>query len=229
MASVVDKANFRRFLVHSKDYIEAVTREAELREEGKVLDLASYTPLRRENSAVRLCFGLFEYCLGLDLPDEVFEDPVFISLYRAAMDMVCWSNVSVSYDMVVLLEILIHTLHRMLSVSFFRSLLQVSKGPIQYSFNMEQAKGHTGNNIVTVLMQEKNIDIQAASDYVGVYFAELMTRFVTDKKRLPSWGASVDANVALYVSAMEHWVSGNLQVCIWLLSFESANISAVVV
>jgi hypothetical protein len=74
-----------------------VATEATLRERGEVLDLASFILLRRENSAVRLCFGLFEYVLGIDLPDSVFEDPIFMSLYWAATDMVCWSNVSVVF------------------------------------------------------------------------------------------------------------------------------------
>ena len=70
--------------------------EAEYRERGVVLDMESFKHLRRENSAIRLCFGLFEYSLGIDLPDEVFEDTVFESLYWAAADMVCWANVCIS-------------------------------------------------------------------------------------------------------------------------------------
>ena len=59
-----------------------------------MLGLADYEPLRRENSAIRLCFGLFEFALGIDLPNEVFEDSAFMDLYWAAADMVCWANVS---------------------------------------------------------------------------------------------------------------------------------------
>jgi Terpene synthase family 2, C-terminal metal binding len=88
--------SFRRFLRHSEDYIECVAREAEYRERGEVLDMESFKHLRRENSAIRLCFGLLEYSLGIDLPDEVFENPVFASLYWAAADMVCWANVRLS-------------------------------------------------------------------------------------------------------------------------------------
>ncbi|KAI0710104.1 terpenoid synthase [Earliella scabrosa] len=170
---------YRRFLVHCVDYVNAVAREAELRERGEVLDTASFKTLRRENSAIRLCFGLFEFVLGVDLPDAVFQDEHFMTLYWAAADMVCWSN-----DV--------------------------------YSYNMEQAKGHTGNNIVTVLMREKNIGLQAASDFIGEHFKQLMSRFVETKQRLPSFGANVDAAVAKYVAAMEYWVVGNL---VW--SFET--------
>lgn len=83
----------QRFLQHSIDYVTAVGKEAEYREQGEILDLASYETLRRENSAVRLCFSLCELCLGIDLPDEIFEDDDFMALYWAACDMVCWSNV----------------------------------------------------------------------------------------------------------------------------------------
>lgn len=87
-------ACFTRFLEHCGAYVDAVAQEAEYRERGEVLSVASFGPLRRENSAIRLCFGLFEFVLGVDLPDEVFADPIFMALYWAAADMVCWSNVS---------------------------------------------------------------------------------------------------------------------------------------
>ena len=83
-----------RFLENCKNYVDAVGREAELRERGRVLNLESFMPLRRENSAVRLCFSLIEYVLGINLPDEVFEDPNFVKAYFAGVDLVCWANVS---------------------------------------------------------------------------------------------------------------------------------------
>ncbi|KAF5366980.1 hypothetical protein D9758_003966 [Tetrapyrgos nigripes] len=163
----------RRFLVHCADYIECVSREAELRERGEVLDVESFTHLRRENSAIRLCFGLFEYCLGIDLPPKVFDDPTFMEAYWAAADLVCWAN-----DV--------------------------------YSYNMEQAKGHSGNNIVTVLMNAYGLHLQQACDYVGVYSEKLMGRFLSAKARIPSWDPELDAAVARYADAMGHWIKGNL-------------------
>ncbi|TFY60033.1 hypothetical protein EVG20_g7573 [Dentipellis fragilis] len=166
---------FRRFLKHSEDYIDCVAKEAEYRERGEVLDMEAFKHLRRENSAIRLCFGLFEFTLGIDLPDSVFEDPVFSSMYWAAADMVCWAN-----DV--------------------------------YSYNMEQAKGHTGNNIVTVLMKATGLDLQGASDYIGEYYKVLMERYLADKARLPSFGSpALDRDVARYVQAMEYWPIGNLE------------------
>ncbi|OCH95452.1 terpenoid synthase [Obba rivulosa] len=164
----------KRFLKHCEDYVEAVAREAEYRERDEILDMASFEDLRRENSAIRLCFGLFEFVLGVDLPDEAFEDTVFMGLYWAAADMVCWAN-----DV--------------------------------YSYNMEQARGIGGNNIVTVLMHQKDIDVQAAADIVGIKFKALMDHFLELKAALPKWSPAVDAAVSNYVMAMEHWVIGNLE------------------
>ena len=83
---------------------------------------------------------------------------------------------------------------------------------------MEQSRGISGNNIVTVLMQEKQIDLQTASDLVGEHFRELMDTFTKNKKNLPSWGLPTDVSVAAYVQAMEHWIIGNLE---W--SFETTR------
>ena len=81
-----------------------------------------------------------------------------------------------------------------------------------YSYSMEQARGIGGNNIVSVLMQEKKIGLQAASDRIGQHFETLMSRFVETKAQLPSFGsAAVDDAVSKYVAAMEHWVIGNLE------------------
>jgi hypothetical protein len=83
---------------------------------------------------------------------------------------------------------------------------------------MEQSKGHHGNNVLTVLMQAKRISLQQAADEVGEHFAKLMKDLEDAKKRLPGWGARVDADVARYIGALEDWVIGNLE---W--SFETAR------
>ena len=70
--------------------------------------------------------------------------------------------------------------------------------------------GHTGNNYVTVFMNERQCDLQTAVDLVGERFKLLMDRFLTDKTRLRSWGPDVDPHVAQNVMAMGNWVIGNL-------------------
>lgn len=81
--------------MYISNYVAAISKEAELRVQGRVLDFGSYISLRRENSGVRGCFGLFEYVHEIDLPNAVFEDPVFTRIYWAGIDMVCVANVSV--------------------------------------------------------------------------------------------------------------------------------------
>lgn len=91
---MIGPKSFKRFAELCKNYIEAVSREAELRERDEIPEFETFKHLRRENSAVRLCYGLIEQALGIDLPDEVFENPVFKRMYLSAVDMVAWSNVS---------------------------------------------------------------------------------------------------------------------------------------
>ncbi|KAJ7496297.1 isoprenoid synthase domain-containing protein, partial [Mycena galericulata] len=98
----IDKAGpnvARRLINNLCTYVKIVGTEAILREKNEVLDIPSYVAFRRETSAVRTCFDLVEYCAGLDLPQHVHEDPVFISGYNAAMDLVFWTNDLFSYNM----------------------------------------------------------------------------------------------------------------------------------
>ncbi|KAF9000618.1 isoprenoid synthase domain-containing protein [Cyathus striatus] len=171
--------NTRRFVELCEAYTNCVGREAELREQGKVLDLTSFIPLRRNNSAVLLCFSLVEYILGIDLPDKAYEDSDFMDAYWAAADFVCWSN-----DV--------------------------------YSYDMEQAKGHTGNNIVTVLMNDKGFTLQEASNYIGEHCNKLMKQYIATKGRLISRGYSSDRDEWRFIEAIGQWMIGNL---VW--SFET--------
>ncbi|KAJ7717154.1 isoprenoid synthase domain-containing protein [Mycena metata] len=98
----IDKAGpnvARRFIDNFCRYVKIVGTEAVFREQNQVLDIPSYVMFRRETSAVRTCFDLVEYCVGLDLPQHVHEDPVFVSGYNAAMDLIFWTNDLLSYNM----------------------------------------------------------------------------------------------------------------------------------
>ena len=59
-----------------------------------VPDLESYIHFRRDASGCKPCFTLIEYANGLDLPNEVFEEPIVRTLQETANDIVSWSNVS---------------------------------------------------------------------------------------------------------------------------------------
>lgn len=87
----------RRFIRLCRDYTDSVSEEAALREKQQVLDLQSFTQLRRNNSAILLCFSLIEFNLGINLDDKVYEDPDVAAAYWAACDFVCWSNVRIPF------------------------------------------------------------------------------------------------------------------------------------
>lgn len=101
----------RRFADLCERYTDAVSKEAELRERGEVLDVKSFIPLRRDNSAVLLCFSLVEYILGIDLEDKVYQDIIFMDAYWAACDYVCWTNVCL-----ILVTMILHSIN----TSYFR-------------------------------------------------------------------------------------------------------------
>lgn len=190
---------FRRFLKHCENYTHCVAEEAILRERNEVLDVTSFIHLRRENSAIRLCYALVEYILGTDLPDDVFEDPFFSEMYFAAVDHVCWANVRISF----LSYPIVH-----LSLRPFIVLILVIQDI--YSYSMEEAKGIHGNNIVTVLRTEYDISLQEASNLVGVRCDQLMKQYLSAKKHLPSWAPAIDREVKKYLNSIGMWMVGNL-------------------
>ena len=42
-----------------------------------------------------------------------------------------------------------------------------------YSYNKEQAGGHSANNLVTVIQKERGVDLQEAVDIAGDFLANL--------------------------------------------------------
>ncbi|KDR69261.1 hypothetical protein GALMADRAFT_104215 [Galerina marginata CBS 339.88] len=89
----------RRFIDHFCQYVEGTGTEAKHREKDHVLDINAYIIMRRAASAVLTAFDLAEYCLGIDLPQYVHDDPAFISGYNAGLDLVFLDNDLFSYDM----------------------------------------------------------------------------------------------------------------------------------
>ena len=85
---------YRRFVEQFEEYCVAVGKEADFRDQQRVLGLDAYVALRRENGAVQPCLRLFSYVLPVDLPDEIINHPLIVSMYTSAADMILWSNVS---------------------------------------------------------------------------------------------------------------------------------------
>ena len=70
--------------------------------------------------------------------------------------------------------------------------------------------------MIPVVMNEQGLDLQAAVDLVGELCKQTMDQFNEDRAQLPSWGADVDRDVAVYVQGLADWIVGSLH---W--SFES--------
>ncbi|KAI9433169.1 terpenoid synthase [Lactarius indigo] len=85
------------------------------------------------------------------------------------------------------------------------------------SYNVEQARGEDGHNIITVVMLEHKTDIQGAMNWVDERHKELEAKFMDlYENKIPKFGEPVDTELARYVDGIGNLVRANVQ---W--SFES--------
>jgi hypothetical protein len=79
---------------------------------------------------------------------------------------------------------------------------------------VEQARGHDGHNIVTIIMHQHKTDIQGAMNWVYEYHKELEVKFMNlYENKVPKFGESVDVQLARYVDGIGNWVRANYQWC----------------
>jgi hypothetical protein len=183
----------QRFIDTFDHYLNATVREAENREQGTILGLSDYLELRRGNSGVYPSGALLECTLSLDLQPEVFNHPALWNLTRIAGDMLFTANASPH-----------------VSPDDSRNLTNIAPQDI-YSYNKEQACGHSANNLITVIRHERGVDLQEAMDIAGGFFANYAEEYNTWKERLPSWGPEVDAAISKYVKGMGACVRGYIE------------------
>ncbi|KAG5341349.1 Germacradienol/germacrene D synthase [Termitomyces sp. J132] len=88
----------QRFIETFDFFFQSVTQQAIDRANGVIPDLESYIALRRDTSGCKPCWALIEYANNLNIPDEVMEHPIIVSLGEAANDLVTWSNDIFSYN-----------------------------------------------------------------------------------------------------------------------------------
>ncbi|KAK7690901.1 hypothetical protein QCA50_006003 [Cerrena zonata] len=86
----------KRFIQTMDQYLDGVVYEVTSRE-CDILDSQHYTTLRRKTSGLYPSFVLTEFAAGLDLPDEVTDNPAIRSMEDAANDWVSWTNDIFSY------------------------------------------------------------------------------------------------------------------------------------
>lgn len=77
-----------------------------------------------------------------------------------------------------------------------------------YSYNIEQAAGHGGHNIITVVMNEKKVDLHRALDWVAEYHGQVLSDFQAQRRVLPSWGPITDRKVKKYVERLAQFIRG---------------------
>ncbi|KAF8188965.1 isoprenoid synthase domain-containing protein [Pholiota molesta] len=122
-------------------YTTAVIQEADDRSEGRIRTVEDYFALRRDTCGAKPSFSFF--ALGLNMPTEVFEHPVILSLVESATDLIAIVN-----DM--------------------------------HSYGLEHSRGLDCHNVITSIMHEHQLDLQAA--YTGSQTTPTHHRqFLSDK------------------------------------------------
>ena len=76
-----------------------------------------------------------------------------------------------------------------------------------YSYDMEQSRGLNGSNVITVLMEERKISLQEASDYVGVHCNHLLDTYLKAGKQLSQ---SLGPEATQFIYSIGQWMIGNL-------------------
>jgi hypothetical protein len=77
-----------------------------------------------------------------------------------------------------------------------------------YSYNIEQAAGHGGHNIITVVMNEKKVNLDGALDWVAEYHGQVLSEFQAQYQMLPSWEPAIDQKVKTYVERLGQFIRG---------------------
>ncbi|CAE6422309.1 Presilphiperfolan-8-beta-ol synthase Short=PSPS [Rhizoctonia solani AG-1 IB] len=85
-------ATIQRFVDSSDLYTQAILQQTVNRSADEVPTVEEFIQLRRDTSAVKMVFAVLEYSLGLDLPDEVHDDPIVAELSLAGNDILTWAN-----------------------------------------------------------------------------------------------------------------------------------------
>ncbi|KAJ7637838.1 terpenoid synthase [Mycena rosella] len=85
------------------------------------------------------------------------------------------------------------------------------------SYNVEQARGDDGHNLVTIVMHQYNMNPQQAMNWIGDLHDEIAEEFLNTWDSVPTFGPGpVDREIRTYVDGLGNWVRANDQ---W--SFES--------
>ncbi|KNZ73745.1 Pentalenene synthase [Termitomyces sp. J132] len=70
-----------------------------------------------------------------------------------------------------------------------------------YSYNVEQARGDDGHNLVTVMMHHKNLDLNEAMVWIGDHASKTVRNYLNDLDHVPSFGNEFKDDVKRYLVA----------------------------
>ncbi|KAI0331578.1 terpenoid synthase [Cubamyces sp. BRFM 1775] len=82
------------------------------------------------------------------------------------------------------------------------------------SYNVEQARGDDGYNLVTVVMAQFKLDAHGAMRWIGNYHDHILDLFLahcdpnSEFSDMPSWGPRVDEELKRYIDGLGNWVRG---------------------
>ncbi|KAG1882563.1 hypothetical protein F4604DRAFT_1577023 [Suillus subluteus] len=77
------------------------------------------------------------------------------------------------------------------------------------SYNVEQACGLDGHNIVTIVMHELDTDVNGAMLWVADRHTKVETKYFEAVTATPKWGEPIDSQVREYCDGMGNWVRAN--------------------
>lgn len=76
-----------------------------------------------------------------------------------------------------------------------------------YSYDLEQSRGQTANNVLSILAKEKNLTLQQSADLVGAKCHEFMNTYLDSKASL---SPTLGSDAARFIEAIGSWIIGNL-------------------
>lgn len=77
-----------------------------------------------------------------------------------------------------------------------------------HSYGLEHSRGLDGHNVITTIMSEYKVDLQGALYWLSGYAMKTISKFLSDRKKLPSWGDRVDAAVHEFFERVGRCVRG---------------------
>lgn len=77
-----------------------------------------------------------------------------------------------------------------------------------HSYGLEYSRGLDGHNVVTAIMHEYDLDLQGALYWLSGYATSTVSKFLSDRDNLPSWGAEVDKAIYEYFDRVARCVRG---------------------